>query len=93
MEQTVLKVFLSNDNDVCNIQIPIINNVEEMFKSRVKFENINAEQNQEMIYKYKIIEFPTMIIEKNGQEKERFTGLTQELFLKKALKKILSERL
>lgn len=92
MEQIVLKNFWSYDSDLCNVQIPIVKNVEEIFKGRVIFESINAEENQEMISKYNIKEFPTIIIECNGQEKERFVGLTQELFLKKALKKILSER-
>jgi len=92
MEQTVLKNFWSYNSDLCNIQIPIVKNLEEVFKGRVIFESISAEENKEMVSKYNIKEFPTIIIECDGQERERFVGLTQELFLKRALKKILSER-
>lgn len=92
MERIVLKNFWSHDSDLCNVQIPIVNNVKEIYGNRVVFESINAEENQELILKYNIKEFPTIIIERNGQERERFVGMTQELFLKRALKRILSER-
>ena len=92
MKQIVLKNFWSYDSDVCNIQIPIVNNIKEIFGNRVIFENINAEENQDMVSNYNINEFPTIIIECNGQEIERFIGLTQERFLKRALKRILRER-
>jgi len=92
MERIVLKSFWSRDSDLCNVQISIVKSVEELFKGRVMFESIKAEENQEIVSKYNIKEFPTIIIECDNQEKERFAGLTQELFLKRALKKILSER-
>ena len=41
--------------------------------------------------KYKITSTPTIIISCREEEKERFVGLTQELFLKKAIQKISKE--
>ena len=92
MERIVFKNFWSSNSDVCNVQIPIVKNVQNVFDGRVAFEEINVDVNKELVSKYKIKEIPTIIIESNGQEKERFVGLTQERFLKKALKKVLSER-
>jgi len=91
MRRVTIKNFWSYDSDECNIQIPIIKDLEEIFKGRVVFENINAEENKEEVERYGIKEFPTIIVECNGREKERFIGLTQELFLKKAIERALSE--
>ena len=92
MERVILKNFWSLKSEICNIQIPIVKNVESVFGGRVSFEEINIDEHNELMSKYNIKEIPTIIIESDGQEKERFIGLTQEIFLKKALKKILSER-
>jgi len=93
MERISFKNFWSSNSDVCNIQIPIVKNVQSIFGGRVTFEEINVDENKELTEKYNIKEIPTIIIECNGQERERFVGLTQERFLKRALKKILSERI
>jgi len=87
-----MKTFWSHDSDLCNVQMPIVKNVQEIFGSRVIFEDIKAEENQDKISEYNIKEFPTIIIELGGKERERFIGLTQERFLRRALKRIMSER-
>jgi len=93
MERISFKNFWSSTSDVCNIQIPIVKNVQSIFCSRVAFEEINVDENKELVSKYNIKEIPTIVIECDGRERERFVGLTQERFLKRALKKILSERI
>ena len=92
MERILLKNFWSSNSGICNVQIPIVKNVQSIFGGRVAFEEINVDENKELVSKYNIREIPTIIIECDGRERERFIGLTQERFLKKALKKILSER-
>lgn len=86
-----VKNFWSYDSEESNVQIPLMKDLERVFKERVIFQNINAEENKDEVEKYGIKEFPTIIIECDGKERERFNGLTQELFLKKAIERALSE--
>ena len=89
--RVVIKVFLSDNNSTCNIQIPLIKELEPRFRGRIEFEYLNVKDNENMIAKYRIKDLPAIIIECDGKERERFVGLTQQLFLKKALDKALSE--
>jgi thiol-disulfide isomerase/thioredoxin len=91
MSKVMVKVFLSYDCGVCNIQIPLIKDLEDRFRGRVEFEYLNAEDNQDQVSKYKLRDYPTIIIECDGKERERFVGLTQQLFLKRAIEKTLRD--
>jgi len=91
MAMLVVKNFCSSSFEECQVQIQIIKDLESRYVGRVVFENLNSKENEGLIEKYRIRNYPTMIIECNGVEKERFVGLTQELFLKRALDKVLSE--
>ena len=88
--RVAIKVFLSDD-DMCKIQIPIIKELEPRFRGRVEFEYLNTNDNESQVSKYRINNLPAIIIECDGKERERFIGLTQQTFLKKALDKALSE--
>jgi len=88
--RVAIKVFLSDD-DMCKIQIPIIKELEPRFRGRVEFEYLNTNDNESQVSKYRISNLPAIIIECDGKERERFIGLTQQTFLKKALDKALSE--
>jgi thioredoxin-like negative regulator of GroEL len=91
MPRIIIKIFLSNDDETSHIQIPLLKELEVMFKGRVEFEYLNATENESQVLKYRIKDLPTIIIECDGKEKERFVGLTQQRFLKKAIEKNLSE--
>ncbi len=90
MPRVILKNFILNDG-TSNIQVSLLKDLENRFRGRVEFEYLNANDNESLVSKYKIKTYPTIIIECDSREKERFTGLTQQLFLKKALDKVLSE--
>jgi len=90
MPRIVLKNFVSNDG-TSDLQVSLLKELEPRFRGRVEFEYLNAKENESQVSKYKIRELPTIIIECDGREKERFTGLTQQRFLKKAIDKVLSE--
>jgi len=91
MPKLIVKNFWSHDSDDSNIQISLLKDLESIFKGRVVFEHINADENKEEVEKYNIKILPTIILEYDGKERERFNGLTQELFLRKAIKRALSE--
>jgi thioredoxin-like negative regulator of GroEL len=90
MPRIVIKNFISNDG-TSDLQVSLLKELENIFSGRVEFEYLDAKENESQVSKYKIRDLPTIIIECNGKEKERFVGLTQQLFLKKAIEKILGE--
>jgi len=90
MPRITVKNFISNEG-TSDIQISLLKELENTFRRRVEFEYLNAEENESQVLKYKIRDLPTIIIECDGKERERFIGLTQQLFLKKAIEKTLSE--
>ena len=89
--RVAIKIFLSDDCETCKIQTPILKELEPRFRGRVEFEYLNIKDNESQVSKYRVKNLPAIIIECDGREKERFTGLTQQLFLKKALDGALSE--
>jgi len=91
MSRIVVKNFIASKDGTSNIQISLLKELEKSFRLRVEFEYLNAEGNESQVSKYKIRDLPTIIIECDGKERERFIGLTQQLFLRKAIEKALSE--
>jgi thioredoxin-like negative regulator of GroEL len=91
MPRVIIKNFISNNDETSHIQIPLLKELEDRFRGRVEFEYLNVNENESQVSKYRIKELPTIIIECDGRERERFVGLTQQLFLKKAIEKALSE--
>lgn len=90
MQKITVKNFWSNHFEECQLQISLLKDLERMFTGRVKFEYINVDENKGEASKYRIKDFPTIIIECDERERERFIGLTQERFLKRAIQKTLS---
>jgi len=71
------------------MQKPIIEKLEETFGDRVEFKEIDVDQNQELAAKYDIRVVPTLIIEKDGIEVKRFTGVTRVDVLNAEISKLL----
>ncbi len=91
MQKLIVKNFWSHDSGESNLQISLLKDLESLFKARVVFEHINVDENTQEAEKYNIKILPTIILEYGGKERERFNGLTQQLFLKRAIKRVLSE--
>jgi thioredoxin-like negative regulator of GroEL len=68
-----------------------VKDLEQRFTGRVSFVDICGDESEDDVKKYNVRSYPTIIIECDGQEKERFVGLTQERFLQRAILKVLSE--
>lgn len=62
----------------CKMLAPIIERIKPKF-GNVKFVDIDVDQQFETASKYSIRSVPTVIIEKNGKEVQRFTGLQAEI--------------
>lgn len=91
MQKVTVKNFWSHDFEECHLQISLLKDLERIFAGRVIFEYVNVDENKDEVSKYNIKDFPTIVIEYEGNERERFLGLTQERFLKRAIQKALSE--
>jgi thioredoxin-like negative regulator of GroEL len=91
MPRIIVKNFISSKDGTSDLQVSLLKELENRFKQKVEFEHLNVKENESQVAKYKIRDLPTIIIECDNKERERFIGLTQQLFLKKAIEKALSE--
>jgi thioredoxin 1 len=62
----------------CRALAPVMNEVKTQF-SNVKFEDYDVDEAYDEATKYGIRSVPTVIIEKNGKEVERFTGASSKM--------------
>jgi thioredoxin 1 len=62
----------------CRALAPVMNEVKGQF-SNVKFEEYDVDTDVDEVVKYNIVSVPTIVIEKNGQVVERFTGLSSKV--------------
>ena len=63
----------------CKALKPILENVSNKFGNTVNFSYINIDEQFEVAQKYHVRSVPTVIIEKNGVEVNRFVGVQSEL--------------
>ena len=84
-----VKKFYAEWCGPCKVLTPLMENVKTKF-SNVKFENVDIDSQFEIAQKYFVRSVPTVIIEKNGKEVERFVGVQSELAYINALNENLS---
>ena len=73
-----VKKFYAEWCGPCKMLTPIMENVKTKF-STISFEDIDIDSQFEVAQKYYVRSVPTVIIEKNGEEIQRFAGLQSEL--------------
>lgn len=73
-----VKKFSASWCGPCKMLAPIIERIKPKF-GNVKFVDIDVDQQFETASKYSIRSVPTVVIEKNGKEVQRFTGLQAEI--------------
>lgn len=74
-EKPVLVDFWSPTCPPCLVLGPIIEEIAREFEGKVKVGKLNVLENTETAKKYEIVGIPTIIIFKDGELKERATGL------------------
>ena len=62
----------------CRALAPVMTEIKAQF-SNVKFEDYDVDDYMEETQKYNVTSVPTIIIEKNGEIVERFTGLSSKI--------------
>jgi len=73
-----VKKFSAEWCSPCRALVPVMNEIRGQF-SNVRFEDIDVDNNQQIAEEYGIRSVPTVIIERNGQEINRFTGLSSKV--------------
>jgi thioredoxin 1 len=81
-----LKDFYADWCGPCKTQDPILEEVAEDFPD-VEFEKVDVDQNQNVANEYSVRSLPTLVIEDDDGEIERFIGVTQREQIVEALNK------
>ena len=82
-----VKKFYAEWCGPCKMLTPIMEQVQGKF-SDVSFESINIDSQFEVAQKYFVRSVPTVIIEKDGKEVQRFAGLQSEMAYSNALNEL-----
>jgi len=85
----VLVDFWSLTCPPCLILGPIIEEIAKEFEDKAKIGKLNVMENPETTQKYQIVAIPTIIIFKNGEAKERETGLRPKQAIVEKLNSLL----
>jgi len=84
-----VKKFYAEWCGPCRMLTPIMENVKQKFDG-ISFNDINIDEQYEVAQKYFVRSVPTVIIEKNGEEIQRFAGLQSEMAYVNALNEVKS---
>lgn len=82
-----VKKFYAEWCGPCKMLTPIMEQVKGKF-SDISFEDIDIDSQFEVAQKYYVRSVPTVIIEQDGQEVQRFAGLQSELAYTNALNEL-----
>jgi thioredoxin 1 len=74
-EGVVIADFSSPYCAPCKKIPPVFEEVEQIIDSKAKFIEINVAEENELALEHDVFSVPTIIIFKNGEEKERHTGV------------------
>ena len=69
----------------CRAQLPILEKMADELQGKALITSLNTEENREAAYRLNIHSIPTLVIFKEGQERQRFIGLQKADSLVKAL--------
>jgi len=84
-----VKKFYATWCGPCKMLTPIMEGVKKNHTD-IQFENIDVDKDFEVAAKYSIRSVPTVIVEKDGVEVQRFAGLQSEIAYTNALNELKS---
>ena len=58
----------------CLMMAPVIDEMSEKFKGKIKFGKVNIDENQELAQKFEVSSIPNFIFFKDGKKVEQFIG-------------------
>lgn len=75
----------------CKMMNPVMEKLEQQFGDRIKFVKINVDGNQEIAKRYQVMSIPSLVLFRNGQAKEKVTGVYPEAKLAHYLDRKIKE--
>ena len=88
-EGTIFLDFFAEWCMPCTMMDPIIDELSEEFKEKIKFGKINVDENAKIAQKFEVCSIPTFLLIRDSKVLERFSGATNQEELREVLKKHL----
>lgn len=86
-EKTVLVDFFATWCGPCKMLSPVLEGMAEEVKDLATIYKLDIDEGFDVAKRFGVMSVPTMIIFKNGEEKERLVGLRQKMQILEALRK------
>ena len=75
----------------CNMMMPVVDEIEEVYKEQLEVVRIDIEKETEIAKDYSIQIVPTFVIMKQGNEVMRMAGIIGEEILKKRIEAVIGK--
>ncbi|WP_283587590.1 thioredoxin [Limosilactobacillus viscerum] len=62
----------------CKMMAPVMDKLEQRFGEQIKFVKMNVDGNQEIAQRYKVMSIPSLVLFRDGEAKEKVTGVYPE---------------
>ena len=86
----VLLDFYADWCGPCKMMAPVVEQLAEELEGKAKVGKLNIDENMDIAEKYRVMNIPTFLIFKDGQEKERIVGAVSKNELKNKLEQTLA---
>lgn len=75
----------------CKMMEPVMEKLEQQFGDKIKFVKLNVDGNQDIAQQYKVLSIPSLVLFRNGEAKEKVTGVYPEAKLAHYFERKISE--
>ena len=89
--QVTLIVLFEHWCPKCNMMLPVVDEIEEVYKEQLEVVRIDIEKETEIAKDYSIQIVPTFVIMKQGNEVMRMAGISGEEILKKRIETVIEK--
>lgn len=89
--QVTLIVLFAHWCPKCNMMMPVVDEIEEVYKEQLEVVRIDIEKETEIAKDYSIQIVPTFVIMKQGNEVMRMAGIIGEEILKKRIETMIGK--
>lgn len=89
MAKIVLMDFYADWCGPCRMQAPIFEDLAKEFGEKVEFRKVNVDKQGDLAAEKGIFVVPTLILEKDGVELKKWTGVTSKEELSRAINEAL----
>lgn len=89
--QVTLIVLFAHWCPKCNMMMPVVDEIEEVYKEQLEVVRIDIKKETEIAKDYSIQIVPTFVIMKQGNEVMRMAGIIGEEILKKRIEAVIGK--